>query len=223
MSGYVKLFRNLKEWRWYTDIPTKTLFIHLLLSANYKEGFFLKHEIKRGEVVTGRKELSVETGLTEQNVRTALNKLKSTSEITIINHNKFSIITICNYEQYQGEKEKINQRPNQRLHHNIRNKNKEIKKREYSAQEFEEFWKEYPNKKDKKKAEEAFSKTEAPLEEILLGLKKYKAGKEDWRQWKMAATWLNGECWNDEYSTPGKEGMSWRERNELTKKSAGLQ
>jgi hypothetical protein len=36
MNGYIKLHRKLVDWEWYTDIPTKTLFIHLLLVANHK-------------------------------------------------------------------------------------------------------------------------------------------------------------------------------------------
>lgn len=62
------------------------------------------------------------TGISEQSIRTALTKLKSTSEITIQPTNKFSIITICKYEDYQRREsstgQHINQQTNQQLTNN---------------------------------------------------------------------------------------------------------
>ena len=31
MIGYIKLHRQILHWEWYTDINTKTLFLHCLL------------------------------------------------------------------------------------------------------------------------------------------------------------------------------------------------
>jgi predicted transcriptional regulator len=63
--------------------------------------------------------LAENTGITEQTIRTCLNRLKSTNEITIKVTNKYSIITICNYESYQLinniTNQQINQQPNQQL------------------------------------------------------------------------------------------------------------
>ena len=44
-----------------------------------------------------------QTGLTVQKIRTALTKLKSTGELTVKTTNKFSIITVTNYELYQSD------------------------------------------------------------------------------------------------------------------------
>lgn len=62
------------------------------------------------------------------------------------------------------------------------------------------FWPEYPLKVAKPAAAKAWSKARrsAELAEIMDGLKLYKAGKPDWRQWAHAANWLNGERWRDE-------------------------
>ena len=67
------------------------------------------HEINRGQIVVGRKALSESTGISEQSIRTSLEHLKSTSEITSKSTNKFTIITLCNYEIYQGDENEINQ------------------------------------------------------------------------------------------------------------------
>jgi hypothetical protein len=79
-------------------------------------------DIERGQIVTGRKKLSIQTGMSEQSIRTSINRLKSTNEITIKSTTSFTVITICNYDRYQaGEcqtnqqiNQQINQQPNQR-------------------------------------------------------------------------------------------------------------
>jgi biotin operon repressor len=108
MNGFVKIHRRMMMWEWYTDHITKSVFLHLIISANYEDGRFRGHEVKRGQVVTGRKELADKLSLTQQNIRTALDKLKSTSEITIKSTNRFSIITVVNYNTYNDVQPGIN-------------------------------------------------------------------------------------------------------------------
>ena len=101
MTGWIQLHRSLQKWEWYTDVNTCHLFLHLLLSANHKQTKWRGQTIKVGQLMTGRKILSTETGLTEQQIRTCLKRLESTSEITITKYNKYSIITVTNWNQYQ--------------------------------------------------------------------------------------------------------------------------
>lgn len=89
------------NWEWYSDTNVVRIFLHCLLKANYQDRQWKGMTIERGQFVTGREILAKETGLTIQQVRTALDKLKSTGEITIKVTNKYSIITVCNYETYQ--------------------------------------------------------------------------------------------------------------------------
>jgi len=102
-EGWIKLHRKLLEWEWYGDSKTLHLFILLLLKANYKPSVWRGISLAPGQLVTGRKQLSAETGISEQSIRTCLERLKSTSEITTKSTNRFSVITICNYSLYQGE------------------------------------------------------------------------------------------------------------------------
>lgn len=101
--GYIKYWRKIKEWSWYKDPITKSLFLHLIAEANYKDNVFMGHTIKRGQIAVGRKELAEKLGISQQNVRTSIKRLKSTSDITIKSTNRFSIISIVNYESYQQE------------------------------------------------------------------------------------------------------------------------
>lgn len=102
-NSWVKLYRKLEEWRWLDEPNTFCLFIHLLLMANHKDTKWRGQEIKKGQLLTGRKQLSERTGLSERTIRTCLTRLKSTSEITIKSTNKFSIISICNWDNYQSK------------------------------------------------------------------------------------------------------------------------
>lgn len=122
MEGWVKIYRKLKEWQWYHLSEMVHLFIHLLIEANHEDKMWRGTEIKRGQCIVGREELSRQTGISEQTIRTCLKRLKSTSEITIKSTNRFSIVTICNYDDYQDKdndtNQQINQQSNQQLTNN---------------------------------------------------------------------------------------------------------
>lgn len=102
-TTFVKLDRNILEWRWYKDQNTKALFIHLLLKANIRPHGFRTVTINRGELATSYASLAAETGLSIQNVRTALAHLETTGEVTRKQHSKFVVISIPQYDLYQSQ------------------------------------------------------------------------------------------------------------------------
>lgn len=114
MTGWIKLHRKMLEWEWYKDANTFRLFMHFLLKANHEPKKWQGFLIQRGQFISGRKELSYELGISEQCIRTSLNRLKSTNEVTIKTTNKFSIFTVINYNLYQ-DTESTNQQANQQL------------------------------------------------------------------------------------------------------------
>ena len=67
---------------------------------------------------------------------------------------------------------------------------------------FEDFWKAYPNKKDKQKAIKAWQKHQPDLPKVLKALK-YQKNSEQWQKDEgrfipLPTTWLNGARWEDE-------------------------
>ena len=106
--GFVKFDRKIKDWGWYTDIKTFKLFFHFILCASHKDGFFLGKEIKRGQIARSIGSLAKETGLTVQEVRTAIKHLELTREITSEQQGKFSVFTVVNYNLYQAEQQGTN-------------------------------------------------------------------------------------------------------------------
>lgn len=101
LNGFIMLHRKILDWGWYKEPVTRSVFIHLLLRASFKDVCWQGTELKAGQVITGRKALSHELGYTENQIRTALKHLEKTGEITIKITSKFSIITIVNWEKYQ--------------------------------------------------------------------------------------------------------------------------
>lgn len=108
LNGWVKLNRSMLDWEWYDDTNTKVVFLHLLLTANWEEKRYHGHVIKEGDTIIGLKALAKRLDMSIQQVRTALNHLKSTGEITIKSTNQFSIVTIENWAKYQVDETPIN-------------------------------------------------------------------------------------------------------------------
>lgn len=139
-NGFIIINRKMLEWEWYQDTNTKTLFIHCLLKANWKNSKFQGIEIPRGSFVTSLQSLSEELSsrrsdankviFTIQNVRTALNHLISTGEITSKSYSKFRVITITNYEKYQDYNKVSNKQltSSQQATNNVANNNRTIYK-----------------------------------------------------------------------------------------------
>lgn len=103
MEGWVTLHRKFLQWEWF-DIPEMVkFFIYLLLMAGHSERKFRGIQLQRGEIITSTPTMMKDTKLSEQQIRTCIKRLKSTGEITCKSTNKFTIITICNYDRYQSE------------------------------------------------------------------------------------------------------------------------
>lgn len=101
LNGFIKLHRKLIAWGWYQDYVVKDVFLHLLLTANFKDTEWLGTTLKRGQLATSYKHLSEDLGFSVKQVRTAIAKLKSTGEIATEATNRFTLITVVNWEEYQ--------------------------------------------------------------------------------------------------------------------------
>jgi hypothetical protein len=76
---------------------------------------YQKIEIQPGQFITGGKVSARETGLSVKQARTCMLKLKKYGKVAIKTTNKFSIITIVNWDIYQRPyDQKGNQKGNQR-------------------------------------------------------------------------------------------------------------
>jgi len=114
--GWIKMYRSILEWDWWSDHNVTRLFLYFLVKANSVDKKWRGTVVKRGSFVTGLTQISEETGLSVQQLRTAIEKLKSTGEITDESTSQYRIVTICNYDRYQAkqdEYQQANQQPEQ--------------------------------------------------------------------------------------------------------------
>ena len=162
-NGYIKIWRKIQDTIFYRKPLVCHLAIHLLLEANHAPNKIIWNGsemlIERGQVLTGRKQLSALTGLTQQNIRTALQVLTNVSFLTITSTSKFSIITICNYSEYQDNKTTANQVTNQQLTSNQPATNQQL-----TTNKKNKNVKNDKNVKNKEEEEEGIVKEIAPKE-----------------------------------------------------------
>lgn len=119
MNGdYLKFYRSMLDWEWYSDINTCRLFVHMLFKANWKDGNFRGTTVPRGSFISSIRKLADETSLTEREVRTALSHLESTGEVTHKGHSKYSVFTVLNYNLYQGNDTQIDKQETSKRHSN---------------------------------------------------------------------------------------------------------
>lgn len=134
-TTWIKIYRKFLEWEWYDDVNTKSLFLHILLKANYKDNMWHGTLVKRGSFITSLDTLFYElnknpktkrlrkTGMiTKMNIRTAIKHLILTKEITKVSTPEYTVITINNYDDYQTP----NKAPNKALTKHQQTSNKPL-------------------------------------------------------------------------------------------------
>lgn len=88
------------DWDWFDKPEMLSLFLYLLNNAKEKE---VKHDgivEHRGQFLTSLGKLSTIIGAGKQVVRTCLSKLIKMQLIEVNTERLYSIITICNYDEY---------------------------------------------------------------------------------------------------------------------------
>jgi hypothetical protein len=108
--GYVKLWRKAIDTGWLKSHKLWAFWSYCLLKATHKDHEvlvgFQKVQLLCGQFIFGRKVASVETGLSEQEIRTLLKHLEKLGNLTSKPTNKYTIITIENWADYQEEEQK---------------------------------------------------------------------------------------------------------------------
>jgi hypothetical protein len=140
MSGWIKLHRQFLNWEWFNKSEAVHLFMYLLLKANHKDGTWQGIDINKGQFITSYGKISSDTGISLQTVRTLLKKFENTNEINTQTTNKYTVVTICKYADYQSEEIQTNtqltnnqQSTNKQL---TTNKNDKNNKEEYTYRSF---------------------------------------------------------------------------------------
>ncbi len=110
-NGWIKIHRKITE-HWLFDMESINAFgawIDLLISVNYEESETTiagKHIlVARGQKLTSILKLANRWKKGRKWVSTFLNNLEKSGMISQKRTNRFTLITVCNYEQYQAREE----------------------------------------------------------------------------------------------------------------------
>lgn len=153
-NGWIKLHRCLLSkaiWKCSTPEQCKLLIIILLLANHEPSQWYFngdKYICKAGEFITSLPSLARTSGLTIQQVRTALKKFEKLGFLTDKSTKKNRLISIVNWELYQGYDESANRQNNSQLTvsqqsinsqitPNKKNKNVRMKENNYIYDEIE--------------------------------------------------------------------------------------
>ena len=104
-NGWVKIHRQLWQKGYYKKSKYVHLWLHLLLKANHKPNEWLYKnktmKVNRGQFITSRKTLSLETGINQSSIEHILKCFESEQQIKQQNLYTSRLITILKYNNYQ--------------------------------------------------------------------------------------------------------------------------
>lgn len=133
-NGWIKLHRKVLENPICRKPKYLSIWIHLLLMANHKEAKMMWNgeilSIHEGQFITGRKELSLKTGIPETTIEDILNFLERQQQIRQQKTTKFRLITVINWEKYQISDTKSDNKPTTKRQQADTNKNNNNNKNE---------------------------------------------------------------------------------------------
>lgn len=113
MEGWIKLHRCFLDWEWFNKPEMAKIFLYFLLKANCSCKQWEGISINIGQLVITREKVCSDLDISPQVFRTCIKRLISTNEITVKSTNKYTLITVCKYTDYQESKRINNQCNNQ--------------------------------------------------------------------------------------------------------------
>lgn len=173
MDGWLKLYRSILDSAVFQDAEILKVWIWLLCNVAFEQHDTICYgkviHLKPGQIATGRKKIAQCTDLNENKVYRALTVLKSLGNIEIKATNKYSIITVVNWDKYQDENGKRTaneqqtnskttaeeQQENSKRTQHKNGKKEKKEKNIYICSFFQSVWDEYPKKLGKNKVTKA--------------------------------------------------------------------
>jgi len=126
-NGYISLHRKFKENPIYSDSQAVHLWIHILILANHKDNQFVFNgslvSVKRGQLITGRRSLEEQTGISESKIQRLLKLFEELKMIEQQMNSKSRLISITNYHLYQSSEQQTNSKRTAREQHVNTNNN----------------------------------------------------------------------------------------------------
>jgi hypothetical protein len=175
------LYRSVLNWEWFKDQNVLQFYIYCLLKANESDISYKGIEVKRGSFITTLKDISEDTGLSMRQTRTCIDRLKTTQNLTSKTTNKFTILTICKYDDYNNTLNKKDIKSDKQNDKQTTNKNR---------------------KNDKQKQPQKISFSESEIYDL-------KAFSDAFPEWSKEQKRYYFDA-ADDYSNQGNKYINWK-------------
>lgn len=116
-TGWIRLYRKFRQdplWPKQKKFSKSEAWLDLLMSANWQDETVRNGNqtisLERGQLLTTLKRLAKRWGWKTHRTRLYLDFLQTDEKVVLKTTNRFSIISICNYERYQNPEEAKRQR-----------------------------------------------------------------------------------------------------------------
>lgn len=206
-EGWIKLHRKIMDNPMYFSEPfTRTqAWIDLILLANHTNNFFYirgnRVDVTRGQVGYSKEILSRRWGWSRGKTTRFIKQLETDGMLIQQKSSVTTLISICNYDTYQGDDTTDSTTDGHQTDINKNDKNdKNNIYRSNDVYSFDEFWDDYAKKVgDKDKLRNKWSKlSQADKLKIKEYIPKYKKAQPDKKYRKNPETFLNNKSWYDE-------------------------
>lgn len=122
-ESFIATYRSMIKWAWYKDITVHCLYNHLLRIVCMEATHIRGIDIPIGGILTSLTDLAQETGLTRMQVRTALEKLETSQDITITKCTSIgSLITLSKWFLFSQPLASITQDVTQKITQDVTQK-----------------------------------------------------------------------------------------------------
>lgn len=110
---WIKIYDRILEWEWWSNALMVKAWVFILVSANSRQKRWQGMIVERGQFVTSQSKMARELDCNRKTVRKILDRLISAGQITASVDNSKTIITVCNYDNYQENNSRYGQQDGQ--------------------------------------------------------------------------------------------------------------
>lgn len=225
--GYVKLWRKVEDSGLFGHPVAWTLFSYLLVKATRFERKMPTQwgaiTLQPGQWATGRRKIARDLNSGEQSIRTAIKILTSMGNITHTSTKELTVFTIVNWDTYQASNQQpthTQPTPNPPLTTKQDSEIVELKKepitiskprvpraakkKELDLTGFDEWYRIYPKKNNRARAEDEWSLLTPEVRALCLEAIKWQSKSKDhfvgreWKYMKDPGNWIKDRRWTDE-------------------------
>lgn len=101
MAGFIVIDRKIQDWKWWGNTNAMSIWLYLLVGANWKDGYWHGIEVKRGSLITSKVKMAEMLRMNRRTIDHWLKVFAEEGQITYQCTSNYTAITIENYDKYQ--------------------------------------------------------------------------------------------------------------------------